>query len=208
MSPPSSLSVSDLLARARAEQPGELNRLLEACRNYLQIVARAHVESWLRRKEDASDLIQDTLLEVHRGFKNFRGTTEAEWLAWLRRILANNAANKVRHYRLTAKRQARREVPLAGPTDSSPANDPAAPGDSPSEMLLRKERELLVADALARLSPDHREVILLRNLQRLPFQEVAERMGRSRPAVQMLWMRAIGKLQEELAGGDMSAMFA
>jgi len=56
-----------------------------------------------------------------------------------------------------------------------------------------------VADALARLSPDHREVIMLRNLQRLPFQDVAERMGRSRPATQMLWMRAIQKLQEILA---------
>ena len=50
--------------------------------------------------------------------------------------------------------------------------------------------------ALAELSPDYQEVILLRNLERLPFDEVAQRMGRSRPAVQMLWMRAIRKLRE------------
>ena len=112
------------------------------------------------------------------------------------------SASRATHSRISSS------VTTAGPGDSSPANDPAAPGDSPSEMLMRKEQELLVADALARLSPDHREVILLRNLQRLPFQEVAERMGRSRPAVQMLWMRAIGKLQEELAGGDLSGIFA
>jgi RNA polymerase sigma-70 factor (ECF subfamily) len=91
-------------------------------------------------------------------------------------------------------------VALAGPGDSiAGAADPADQGESPSQLLLRKERELLVADALARLTPDHREVIMLRNLQRLPFQEVAERMGRSRPAVQMLWMRALQKLQEALA---------
>ncbi len=49
------------------------------------------------------------------------------------------------------------------------------------------------------LPPDYREVICLRNLQRLPFDQVAERMGRSRPAVQMLWMRALQKLQDMLA---------
>src|SRR5439155_1894664 len=110
-----------------------------------------------------------------------------------------NAANFIRHYRGTAKRQAHREVPLA-PADSStaPRNDPADSGESPSQLLLRKEREWQVADALARLAPDHREVILLRNLQRLPFDEVARRLNRSRPAAQMLWMRAIQKLQEAM----------
>jgi RNA polymerase sigma-70 factor (ECF subfamily) len=47
-------------------------------------------------------------------------------------------------------------------------------------------------------------VIYLRNLQRLPFSEVADRMDRTRPAVQMLWMRAIKKLQE-LLGEEVSS---
>jgi RNA polymerase sigma-70 factor (ECF subfamily) len=46
------------------------------------------------------------------------------------------------------------------------------------------------------LPEDYQEVIVLRNLERLPFDEIAQRLGRSRPAVQMLWMRAIRKLQE------------
>src|SRR5205823_913730 len=161
-------------------------------------------------KVDASDLIQQTMLEAYRDFAHFRGSTEAEWLAWLRRILAHNAANFVRQYRGTEKRQARREVALGNPADSAHPGGYADPADScetPSQQLLRKERELQVADALAKLSPDHREVIMLRNLQRLSFQEVAERMGRSRPATQMLWMRAIHKLQEVLAAtqGDSRA---
>jgi RNA polymerase sigma-70 factor (ECF subfamily) len=65
---------------------------------------------------------------------------------------------------------------------------------------MRQERELRVADAMVNLAPDYQEVIILRNLQRLPFDEVAKRMSRSRPAVQMLWMRAIRKLQEMLTG--------
>jgi len=198
-------SIADLLARARGSDPHDLGRLFEHCRNYLGIVARAQVESWLRAKVDASDLVQQTLLEAYRDFPQFRGTTEAEWLAWLRRILAHNAANFVRRYKGTDKRQARREVALAGPGDGSAARgaaEPADRGESPSQQLLRKERELLLADALDRLAPDHREVIMLRNLQRLSFQEVADRLGRSRPAAQMLWMRAVQKLQEVLSEMD------
>src|SRR5207253_6129409 len=86
------LSVTDLLQRARGNDPREVDRLFGACRNYLNVLARAQVESWLRAKVDASDLVQQTLLEAYRDFQRFRGTTEAEWLAWLRQILTHNAA--------------------------------------------------------------------------------------------------------------------
>src|SRR5215472_8128490 len=112
MAAPESLSVADLLARARADSPRDLDQLFALCRNYLKIVAHAQVQTWLQAKVDASDVVQQTLLEAYRDFRNFRGSTEAEWLAWLRRILAHNAANFVRHYRGTDKRQAGREVPL------------------------------------------------------------------------------------------------
>ncbi|MCI0684208.1 MAG: sigma-70 family RNA polymerase sigma factor [Gemmataceae bacterium] len=193
------LSITDLLQRARAE-PAELDRLFGQCRNYLAVIARAHIEKRLQAKVDASDLVQQTLLEAYRDFRNFRGGTEAEWLAWLKRILAHNAANFIRHWQTTGKRAAKREVPI-GPGDSSmaPRPEPADNGESPSQALLRKERALLVADAVAQLPADYQEVINLRNLQRLPFQDVAERMGRSRPAVQMLWLRALNQLQQILA---------
>jgi RNA polymerase sigma-70 factor (ECF subfamily) len=203
-----SVSITELLAGARGADPRLLDVLFGQCRNYLGIVARAQVESWLRAKVDASDLVQQTLLEAYRDFHKFRGTTEAEWLAWLRQILAHNAANFVRHYRGTAKRQAQREVALAQPAGGTVAfrgGDPADQGESPSQQLLRKEREWQLAEALAQLTTDHREVILLRNLERLSFDEVAQRMGRSRPAAQMLWMRAIHKLQDVLAAAPDSA---
>jgi RNA polymerase sigma-70 factor (ECF subfamily) len=195
--------VGDLLTRARAGDAAALDRLFEMCRNYIGIVARAHVESWLQAKVDASDLVQQTLLEAYRDFGRFHGATEGEWLGWLRQILSHNAADFVRQFCKTDKRQARREVRLDPTQDSSAVGGLANLPDSietPSQQLLRRERELQVADALARLAPDHREVIILRNLQRLAFDEVAERMGRSRPAAQMLWMRAMQKLQEVLTG--------
>ena len=191
---------AELLQRARNGDAAARDELFAKCRNFVGFVARTQVESWLQAKVDASDLVQQTMLEAHRGFDNFRGQTEQEWLAWLRQILAHNAADFVRRYRGTEKRQARREVPMAalGGRSSVAMFDPSDPGASPSELAIGRERELLVADALARLPADYQEVIALRNLQRLPFEEVAQRMGRSGPAVQMLWLRAIRRLQKDL----------
>ena len=97
-------------------------------------------------------------------------------------------------------------MPLAPPPDHSSLAaglEPRDTGETPTQEIMRLEREIQIADAIARLEPDHQEIIVLRNLERLPFEEVAQRMGRSRPAVQMLWMRAVKKLQEEMgtAGG-------
>jgi len=167
----------------------------------MALVARAQVESWLRVKVDASDLVQQTMLEAHRDFDRFQGASQQEWVGWLRRILTHNAADFVRTYGATAKRRVGREVPLRDPdqTAAHGAPEPAAPGQTPSQEFFQADLELQMAAALDRLPPDYQEVIMLRNLQRLPFSEVADRMDRSRPAVQMLWMRAVRKLQEMLS---------
>ncbi len=194
-------SVSELLAGARAGNDSARETLFESCRGYLGVVAQAQVESWLRAKVDASDLVQQTMLEACRDFGRFDGTDEVQWLAWLRRILNHNAADFVRRYRGTEKRQARREVSLAAGSDQSwqaGRHEPAAAGESPSAAALRVEDELRLASAIDRLAPDYRQVILLRNISRLPFEEVARCMERSRPAVQMLWGRAIQKLRDEM----------
>jgi RNA polymerase sigma-70 factor (ECF subfamily) len=194
-------NVSELIREARQGNADCRDQLFAMCRSYLGFVARAQVESWLRVKVDASDVVQQTLMEAHRDFARFEGKSEKEWLGWLRKILAHNVADFVRHYRGTAKRQARREVPIQGPGENSQfrgAPEPASHDASPSQEFLRLDNELRVAAALAELPPDYQEVIVLRNLQRLPFADVAQQMGRSRPAVQMLWMRAIRKLQEAM----------
>jgi len=201
MAEPEEPNVSELIRQARQGDAECREQLFGLCRNYLGFVARAQVESWLRVKADASDVVQQTMLEAHRDFDRFEGLSEKEWLGWLRKILAHNVADFVRHYRGTAKRQARREVRFRDPAESAPAGgvpEPAAPGATPSQEFLRLDDELRVTAALAELPPDYQEVIVLRNFERLPFAEVAEQMGRSRPAVQMLWMRAINKLQDAL----------
>ncbi len=190
--------IARLLDRARLGDSQAEEQLLAMCRNYLAVIARREIGSWLRPKVDASDLVQQTLLEAHRGLPRFEGRSREEWLAWLRQILARNAVDFVRHFQEAEKRCVGREVPLAAPVrrlSDAGGFDPADPGGSPSEMVMQWERELQVADALTRLAADYQQVIMLRNVEQLPFDEVARRMNRSRPAVQMLWMRAIRQLQ-------------
>ena len=194
-------TVEELLAAARDGDDSQRDRLFQACRSYLQLIARTHVRTRLQAKADASDLVQLTLLEAHRDFDRFTGRSEAEWLAWLRKILSHNAADVIRHYTGTDKRQAEREVPLAQPGDDSRflgAPEPAGREATPSQQILCRDRQLQIAAALESLTGDHREVIILRNFERLPFDEIAARMDRSRPAVQMLWARALKKLQDAL----------
>jgi RNA polymerase sigma-70 factor (ECF subfamily) len=197
--------VARLIDSARRGDRTCRDALFERCRSYLGFVARAQVETWLRAKVDASDVVQQTLLEAHRDFDGFQGNSEKEWLAWLRRILAHNVSDYVRRFRGVAKRQQRREVPIRNPAASTLAPgvaEPASLDHTPSQEFLKLEDELRVAGAMEKLPPDYQEVIVLRNLERLPFDEVAQRMERSRPAAQMLWMRAIRKLRDLLGESD------
>ena len=159
----------------------------------------------MRSKQDASDLVQQTLLDAHRDFDRFAGSNQQEWLAWLRQILNHNFQDAVRYYGTAGKRAARREISLSPPNgieSGMAVFEPVSPGDSPSQLAVHNEREILLAEAISQLSEDHREVVILRNIQRLPFDEIAIRLGRTRPATQMLWMRAIQKLKSVLSSGE------
>ncbi len=186
-----------LLNQARSGDQESKDRLFELCRNYVSIIARAQIGTWLQAKVDPSDLVQQTLLDAHRGIHNFRGASEGEWLAWLRQILNNNTTDYIRKYRGTEKRQINREVSIEQTTSGGSVRriQPQADCDTPSQIVLQREQEVNMANAISKLSNDYQQVIILRNLQRLSFNEVAENMDRTRPAVQMLWMRAIEQLK-------------
>jgi RNA polymerase sigma-70 factor (ECF subfamily) len=174
---------------------------LERYRDWLLLLARMQLGRRLQARFDASDAVQLALLEAAGALPGFRGTTEAELLAWLRGILAHVIAHEVRRHAGTAARDADREVSLDADLAESSRRLGAvlcAAQTSPSEAAARRERSVLLAEALARLPADYREVIVLRNLEDLPFAEVAERMGRAAGAARMLWVRALARLREEL----------
>ncbi len=191
-----------LLALARGGSVPALGQVLELYRDYLTLLARLQISRRLQSKVDASDLVQETFLQAHTHFPSFRGSTEGELVAWLRQILATTLANLVRHYCGTQRRDVRLERDLAAELDeSSRVLDQALVAkhsSSPSQRAARREQAVLLANALARLPPEYREVIILRHLEGLKFADVARRMGRTVDRVKKMWTPALAELRSAL----------
>jgi RNA polymerase sigma-70 factor (ECF subfamily) len=193
----------ELLGLARAGSGPALGQLLELYRNYLALLARLQIGRRLQSKVDAADLVQDTFLEAHRHFAEFRGVTEAELVCWLRQILAGLLGNLIRRYLGTHRRDARLERELADELDrASRVLDQSlvVPQSTPSQRVARREQAVLLADALGQLPDDYREVIILHHLEGLTFPEVARRLDRTVDSVKNLWARALAQLRRSLGG--------
>ena len=164
-------------------------------------MARLQLDSRWDRKFDASDILQQTLLEAWKGEAAFQGNTSAQRIAWLRTILGRVIGREVRKYDGTQKRDPGRELSLQRSIDqSSILLDHMLPADtdSPSLDADNREQQTIIADVLESLPEDYREVIVLRNLRGLPHAEIATKLERSESAVRMLWLRALEELRSRV----------
>jgi RNA polymerase sigma-70 factor (ECF subfamily) len=194
----------ELLRQARAGSGPALGQLLELYRSYLSLLARLQIGRRLQGKVDPADLVQETFLEAHRNWAQFRGRSEGELVQWLRQILASRLSELIRRYLGTRRRDVRLDRELAGELDQSSHvldRGLVAPQSSPSQQAARREQAVLLADALERLPEDYREVIILHHMEALSLPEVARRMGRSEHSVEKLWARALARLRRTL--GDL-----
>jgi RNA polymerase sigma-70 factor (ECF subfamily) len=202
--------VEQLLGTARLGKSEPLGQLLKLYQNYLTILATTQLDRRLRTRLNPSDLVQETLLAAHRDFLKFRGQSEREFLAWLRQVFINCLHHAIDVHLKAKKRDVRCEISIehvSTALDMSAqnlGNFLADPGPSPSAAMGRRERAVALADQLAQLKPDYRDVIVLRNLQGLSFEEIAERMDRKTGTVRMLWLRAIEKLKQSYESADQS----
>ncbi len=194
-------SVAVLLDAARHGSTEDLGRLLQVYRNYLTILASSQLDRRLRRRMNASDLVQEAMLNAHRDFDKFQGRSVGEFFAWMRQILINCLHHAVEANVKTKARDIRCEVSLDDARvalDRSFANFArflADRGPSPSAPVQQREDVLALANLIGGLRSEYREVIVLRSLQGLSFDEVAEQMGRRSGTVRMLWLRAMDKLR-------------
>lgn len=190
-----------LFQAVQAGDLGRLGELLQVYRNYLNLLADSQLDAKLRARVSPSDVVQEAMLRAHRDFQQFRGNSEAQFLAWLRQILVHSLARMIETHVLAGKRDVRREISLDGlkaALEQSTIQLGAAlqgRDETPSADYERQERAVLLANLMSQLSTSHREVLVLRNLQGLAFDEVAARLNRSVPATKMLWMRAIKHLR-------------
>ena len=193
-------NASGLILAARQGDETALDRLLNHYRNYLKLLAQTQLDQRLRTRVSPSDLVQETLIDAFRDFNKFRGRKTGELAAWLRTILSRRLADQLRHHN-AGKRDFRREQALEEAIHQSSvtiqrsllSSDPSV-----ATKVDEAERAISLANAIDRLPPDYRSVIMLREVEHLSFDEVAKRLQRSSGAVRMLWVRALERLRKEL----------
>jgi len=186
----------DLIGRARAGSVDARNELIESVREYLLLIANREFDRELQAKVGPSDLVQSALFQAEQNLDGFRGESGAQLLAWLKQILRNEMAMAHRAYLQSEKRDVRREVTTT--PDSRTVLPLADAAHTPGTEASMHEEALAVREAMARLSPDYRTAIVLRNWERLSFEEIGERMDRTPNAAKKLWARAVQQLEKEL----------
>jgi RNA polymerase sigma-70 factor (ECF subfamily) len=158
--------------------------------------------------EDAEDLAQECFLRAYRSLASFRGGSA--FYTWLYRIAVNLARSSGR----SKKRRKEVEVPMAAVAARSSLDDgepdvrieAAAVGDSPEDVAHRQEMIDKVKDAVEDLSHEHREVVVLRDIEGLDYEQIGQLVGATREAVKSRLHRARGELATRLKGMGYAAL--
>jgi RNA polymerase sigma-70 factor (ECF subfamily) len=181
-----------------ADNPNPPQRSLESFRDYLRLLARLQLPPVLRSRIDPSDVVQETLLRAHQKVDQFRGHTDGELAAWLRRILLNHLTESLRKLGPAARMRPSEQSLEKSLEESSARLEGwlASDHSSPSERAIRHEEVLHLSQALSQLPENQRTALELKHLQSWSVEAIGREMGLSKAAVGGLLRRGMKKLRE------------
>lgn len=190
-------SLSVLIPKTKQGDDRAREELFFQIQTYMQLMAAKHFDQTLQQKVGASDIVQQTMAQVVEHFADFRGETGAEFRGWLKTI-ALNEMNRIRRTYRTAKRDVTREtnVEERSNTNTTPASKP--PARTPQSEVIASEDVEKFYQALRNLPEHYAQIIQLRSIDQLPFDEIAKRLGKSVDSVTKLWYRAVLKFEQKL----------
>jgi RNA polymerase sigma-70 factor (ECF subfamily) len=150
--------------------------------------------SIVRDPDEARDVVQDAFIKAYRGLDGFQG--EAAFYTWLYRIALNLCIDRARRQKRSPRVEFDEAVTPEEEGDSGIS--PARIGFDPAQALVDGEIRLRVSAALERLSPTHRTVLVLREIEGLSYKEIADAMGSSIGTVMSRLFHARKRMQEML----------
>ncbi len=200
---PDQPETQELLSQARRGEAEAVERMLAAHREPLRRMIGMRLDPALAARIDASDVVQDVLLEAHRRLGDYLRDPAMPFHLWLRHIAKDHVIDAHRRHRQAQRRSLDREQPLvpAGLADHSSFELAGQILDqelTPASAAIRRELQRRLDAAIAALDADDREVILLRHGEQLSNQEVAAALGLTEAAASMRYLRAVRRLRAAL----------
>jgi RNA polymerase sigma-70 factor (ECF subfamily) len=197
--------VEELLSRARSGDPLALTALFDHFRDRLRLMVRLRLDRRLCRRLDASDVLQEAYLVAAQRFADYLRDPSIPIFLWLRLVTGQKLTDLHRHHLGAQSRDAGMEVSLhrgALPQASSVSLAELLLGrlTSPTRAACRAEMQVRLQEALNRLEPIDREVLVLRHFEELSNGEVAQALDLGKTAASNRYIRALKRLKEALAG--------
>jgi RNA polymerase sigma-70 factor (ECF subfamily) len=157
----------------------------------------AMVNQLLRNSEDAEEVTQDAFIRAHRGLVNFRG--ESTFSTWLYQIATNLARNRYWYWwRRRRDQTISFDQPIGSDNETTLAEIFPAELETPEDATVTQEFVNRVAECMTRLSPKHHEILALRNIKNLSYEEIAEILGISVGTVKSRIARARESLRHKM----------
>ena len=199
---PDSEQTAELLQNARQGESSAVNELMERHRNAVRQMIQMRLDRAVAARVDASDVVQDVLLEASQRLNDFIKSGSMPFHLWLRQLAKDRLIDMHRRHRGAQRRSVDREQRVAaGSSERSSLNLDGVLADgqlTPAAASIRREIEQRFLTALQELGDDDRDIILMRHQEHLTNSEVAEALGLSQPAAGMRYLRALRKLREVL----------
>jgi RNA polymerase sigma-70 factor, ECF subfamily len=157
----------------------------------------AMVNQLLRNSQDAEEVTQDAFIRAHRGLVNFRG--ESAFSTWLYQIATNLARNRYWYWwRRKRDHTVSFDQPVSADNETTLAELIPAELETPGDATVTQEFVNRIAESMEKLSPKHREILILRNVKNLSYEEIAAILGISVGTVKSRIARARESLRARL----------
>jgi RNA polymerase sigma-70 factor (ECF subfamily) len=194
-----------LLDRAKTGDAAAVDNLLAEHREPLRRAVQLRLDPALARRVDASDIVQDVLLEANRRLRDYLQNPVMPFHLWLRHLAKDRLIDAHRFHRKAQRRSLDREQAAQPPAWAEASSVQLIaqlldPEKTPATAAVQQELERRLQSAVAELDDADREVILMRHYEGLGNQEVAAALDLTEAAASMRYLRALRRLRTGLVG--------